>query len=607
MLFCSVGAALWVAVAHGFHPRKRWSFPTGVALAGALVGLMHWERPREEWLLPISSLGAGALVALLFALAAEAVGRRLGWISPRAPRLPSSPVGRLWRGDLHLLASVGSLLVWLAAVLWAGLAVDAAPIVRFPRLVALAIVGLWITWPIGTVAGLIGVWRSTRRDALHALWRPFAWLARAGILAGWALAALVAAVVGPDILRDDVPLAFGRSERERYALRVLRGGTELEFSGEMGFGLTDDVRSALDANPQVRILHLDSGGGRVMEERRLSALVRERRLATYVASECQSACVGVLAAGEPRLLGRDAVIGLHRASPRWGDRRGPRAVDRRGVERLVALGVDKAFAEQGAATPYEEMWRPSHREVFDARLATRYARDDEVAISGLSTRDLERLPLSLREAALFQVLFEFERPLFDRWVAAVRDGQARGISLVEAVKGVNPDLERFGERAISQDAPRASARTLRAFVAAMIATMREDRAAGPERCAGLLTGRRLGRAPGQAAPPRGFGDALAALVASARLEPVAPTPLDTEDPDLIEILALLEAEHPGFIDLADDPAAAARDGQEQACLLVDGIIGLYQALLELPADRGIPLLRGLLAEGSTTADDGEGR
>ena len=68
----------------------------------------------------------------------------------------------------------------------------------------------------------------------------------------------------------------------------------------------------LNEYPTVRILHLNSNGGRLAEAEKLKNMVTTRNLDTYVNIECQSACVTVFVAGHNRLISKRAVIGLHR-------------------------------------------------------------------------------------------------------------------------------------------------------------------------------------------------------------------------------------------------------------------------------------------------------
>src|SRR6185503_17987029 len=107
-------------------------------------------------------------------------------------------------------------------------------------------------------------------------------------------------------------IAVGRDSIGRYDLRVLRDATELEVRGAIAFGLTDQVRAALDASPSIRLVHLNSNGGRLSEARKLRDLIAERGLTTFTATGCLSACTIAYAAGKTRLIGREAALGFHR-------------------------------------------------------------------------------------------------------------------------------------------------------------------------------------------------------------------------------------------------------------------------------------------------------
>src|SRR5439155_11997846 len=101
---------------------------------------------------------------------------------------------------------------------------------------------------------------------------------------------------------------------DRYTLRLLRQNTELEVSGGIGFGLTDEVKRYLDAYPGIQVIHLNSIGGRIVEAHKLRDLIASRKLTTYSSEGCLSACATAFLGGVVRVLHEDARLGFHQPS-----------------------------------------------------------------------------------------------------------------------------------------------------------------------------------------------------------------------------------------------------------------------------------------------------
>ena len=109
----------------------------------------------------------------------------------------------------------------------------------------------------------------------------------------------------------------------------------------MGFGTTNLVRAALKRHPGIEGIELDSPGGSAAEGFALAALVRDRKLDTYVQADCASACVLVFAGGRERLAAPSARFGLHRSGVTW--QRGDRGVS------PTDLAMERFFRERGVA------------------------------------------------------------------------------------------------------------------------------------------------------------------------------------------------------------------------------------------------------------------
>jgi hypothetical protein len=146
---------------------------------------------------------------------------------------------------------------------------------------------------------------------------------------------------------------------ENYHLTV--NGSTLEYSGGIPFGVTAKVKSLLDASPNVKVINLNSYGGRIREGRELRDLIIARKLSTHTSEECASACTLAFMAGVKRTMADDARVGFHRAydpDASDADLDDEIAVDRKWMRarRIPVWFIDKAYA-----TPHDSMWWVPHQ------------------------------------------------------------------------------------------------------------------------------------------------------------------------------------------------------------------------------------------------------
>jgi hypothetical protein len=149
-----------------------------------------------------------------------------------------------------------------------------------------------------------------------------------------------------------------------------RSAAHLLVSGPLEFGTTRAVRAALDANPAVRLVQLESRGGRVAEGLALGRLILERNKDTLVTGECSSACVTAFAGGARRSLGPAAKVGLHSAGGVGVSAANIAAANGRSDRFIANRGVDMSLLEHGASVANDNIWFPAATVLFGAGLAT---------------------------------------------------------------------------------------------------------------------------------------------------------------------------------------------------------------------------------------------
>ena len=282
----------------------------------------------------------------------------------------ASYLRRHWRGDLSLELTFwvnGAILffaLYTVQVVAPGIFTSRGDPLRtwiylLGFLAALTIVSVW---------QLVGIWRSAgkhRSRGGRALW-------------GWSARAMVVLFLlnnGERVVRyipfilDGSMAMFGYDPLGTYQIRLLNDGTELEVSGYLTFGVTEDVLKTLDGVP-VKIIHLNSMGGRMGEGHELQKLIRARSLITYTANECSSACTIAFLGGQKRFIAAKARLGFHRpGAPGLSetDLQGARAD---GIRSLVTAGVSPRFADRAFAVPNTEVWYPTTQELLEAGVVT---------------------------------------------------------------------------------------------------------------------------------------------------------------------------------------------------------------------------------------------
>src|SRR5258708_32829027 len=103
----------------------------------------------------------------------------------------------------------------------------------------------------------------------------------------------------------------GDEEVGKYRFRVLRDGQEMEFTGGITFGTAKEFDRFIDALGGLKLVHLNSRGGRISEAQKMGEIIRRHSLSTYVSGDCLSACTIIFLNGRDRLINAKSRVGFH--------------------------------------------------------------------------------------------------------------------------------------------------------------------------------------------------------------------------------------------------------------------------------------------------------
>jgi hypothetical protein len=166
----------------------------------------------------------------------------------------------------------------------------------------------------------------------------------------------------------------GDEELSDLSVSVSPDGTTLHVDGAYGMGSDQAVRRALDQNPKIREVVLSGPGGRIGAGVEIARLIRNRKLATRVDTECASACTIAFLGGLERSLAPRAKLGFHRASFPGMSSDDMFEANRDMKRFLLSAGVAPGFAQRVLDTPGDSIWVPTPEELLAARVIKRVNR-----------------------------------------------------------------------------------------------------------------------------------------------------------------------------------------------------------------------------------------
>lgn len=313
-------------------------------------------------------------------------------------------VVRNWRGEFPLWIAywgfgfLGTIAVWIAVRFLADVFTEMT--VYHPLGLLGWLTGSWALATVVTVWQLVGIWRSAGRSIARCR--------QSGKSAAWALAARVMVAIGvirflghlvtaaAPQLNEGVRIAFlNDPDTPDYALRLMNEETEIEITGGIKYGLDRDLQRILEAAPKVRVVHLDSGGGRLGEAEKLYRTIRDRGLATYVTNDCLSACGNVFVGGHERWISGSGRLGFHRSAfPGDNDHLFDEGIAFN-ENQVRETGISSEFIRLASRIPNKDMWYPQTKELLRYKVITGIVDDWQFALSGIggvyTREEFERL------------------------------------------------------------------------------------------------------------------------------------------------------------------------------------------------------------------------
>lgn len=293
--------------------------------------------------------------------------------TPAGRRWPGRHIAAHWRGELPLPLSfwihgalIGLLCSLAAGALLTRIDITDAPL-RWPALAAL------FGWPLLLAIqawGFVGAWRSAgaaNRDGRSAVWVHGCRLA---VAAGAAGALLSTGLHFLPRVPEFIRIVLGTDPRGQVMATRSADGHRLRLKGWLGIGDGARVRQLIAGAPQVRLLELDSPGGRFDEALALADALRGQGWTIRVRGTCRDACTLVFMAGQVRQLLPGAEWSVHRPPAAVFNPLFTQIAKRELAARYRQAGLPDSLVKMSLAMPPAHRWTSTWGELAAAGIVS---------------------------------------------------------------------------------------------------------------------------------------------------------------------------------------------------------------------------------------------
>ncbi len=230
----------------------------------------------------------------------------------------------------------------------------------------LFVILLWIFTVISGLWVLVGLWRSARNHIKRYNVNFWANVVRVMVAFGcYNLATTTINTAIPQVVEFS-KIILNIEDIPPYKIKTIRQGNAVKISGGIRFGLTNEIKKYFDKYPNIELVHLDSIGGRILEGHKLSAYLKSKKISTYIAKTCNSACIDVFLAGKYRIIDEKAKLGFHQPTyPGLTEEEFQYNLDEL-KQYYINQGLNVNFVDKVLSTPHETLWKPSTQELKEA-------------------------------------------------------------------------------------------------------------------------------------------------------------------------------------------------------------------------------------------------
>ncbi len=508
----------------------------------------------------------------------------------------SNYIARHWRGDFYLAHAywVNNCLV---GFLWF-VAIAAISASGFSKSLGIRGSGWWaLVVLVGSFAisvwAAVGVWHSAEHHVSRG-GRP-GWATTAKVVVALGLLRLVGTTTEQaPIIQQSLLLASGHDTVRASQLRVINRATEVEVAGGLSFGTADALKTVLDATPTVRLVQLNNTGGWIDEGDKVGQLVDARKLATYTARECDSACLIVFMAGEERYIGSSGKLGFHEASIAGIGGEVAKDGTQTIREALARKGVPETFITRALSTPASSIWYPTTQELLDAHVITAVVDDRVFGETGINGwRDRVKMEQEFATIPIFAALARAEPKAYERLRDNYISGVQGGLSEAEMTAQVRSVI--IGQM-LPKYLPKAPNEPLIGYYESQTAEMRELRALDSNDCVAFLYPKgddssRVTARLSHHARETDLARLSTLLVAAAENPASLPTEASVL-PALRKAITSVEKDMPGAMQVIGKQDRSTMHPTQ----LCDAMTAFYDAVLALPPQEAGPVLRYLASQ-----------
>lgn len=285
---------------------------------------------------------------------------------------------RHWRGELSLAQSYWINYVLLEIILSFSIFTVCSIATSVNRgslrLIQIATLIIVATIPV-YIWQIIGCWKSSRRQEKKT--KKYFWprLAQISLILGLLYSL---SVIEPLMLF--IKISTRTDSLSKYKIEMINE-EEIAISGNIAWGIETDFQKILKENPNIKLIHLNSRGGRVRPARKIQELIKKYKLSTCTSTECSSACVIAYMAGFNRILGEKGKIGFHSYSFLGLSNASNSEMEKEmEIERkyYTNLGLSTTFINKAFETSNNDVWYPSNIELIKNNVITHFIHNEKV-------------------------------------------------------------------------------------------------------------------------------------------------------------------------------------------------------------------------------------